>query len=158
MTVGGDRLAKAPLPVPDKLTICGLPGPLSVMLTTAVRFPGTAGVKVTLTWQFALGARVGGHVLFSEKSPAFGPPIAIAEIETVARPVFVSVTACGELVTPIACGGKVRKFVSRLRTGNCPWSRISVGFAKSSFPSPLKSPIAKGTAAVLGGKGKSIAL
>jgi hypothetical protein len=38
--------------VPAKLTVCGLPVALSVMVTEAARFPGAVGVNVTLMVQF----------------------------------------------------------------------------------------------------------
>jgi hypothetical protein len=52
----GERLTKAVVPVPKKLTVCGLPLALSVMLTEAVRLPLAEGVKVTLMVQLALAA------------------------------------------------------------------------------------------------------
>lgn len=50
----GLRLAAAPAPVPDKLTVCWLPATLlllSVMTSDAVRLPATAGVKVKVMVQ-----------------------------------------------------------------------------------------------------------
>ena len=54
----GERLTApaVPVPVPEKLTVCGLPLALSVMLTAAVRLPLAAGVKVTLIVQLAPAA------------------------------------------------------------------------------------------------------
>jgi len=49
----GERLARAAAPVPERLTVCGLPLALSVMLTEAVRLPLAAGVNVTLIVQLA---------------------------------------------------------------------------------------------------------
>jgi hypothetical protein len=43
--------AMGALPVPVRLTVCGLPVALSVMVTEATRDPGTVGVKVTLIVQ-----------------------------------------------------------------------------------------------------------
>lgn len=37
--------------MPVRLTVCGLPVALSVMVTEAVRLPGAVGVNVTLTVQ-----------------------------------------------------------------------------------------------------------
>ena len=37
--------------MPVRLTVCGLPVALSVMVTEAVRLPGAVGVKVTLMVQ-----------------------------------------------------------------------------------------------------------
>src|ERR1019366_2503410 len=47
-------------PVPPKLTSCGLPGTLSVILSVALRAPVAFGVKVTTTEQFNPGASVAG--------------------------------------------------------------------------------------------------
>ena len=46
-----ERLARAAVPVPERLTVCGLPLALSVILTEAVRLPLAAGVNVTLIVQ-----------------------------------------------------------------------------------------------------------
>ena len=60
-----ERLTRAPVPapVPERLTVCGLPLALSVMLTEAVRLPLAAGVKVTLMVQLPLAATELPHVL-----------------------------------------------------------------------------------------------
>ena len=50
---------------PVRLTVCGLPGALSPMLRAAFRVPCAVGVKVTLTWQEALTARVAPQLLLS---------------------------------------------------------------------------------------------
>ena len=57
----GERLTTAAVPVaavplPEKLTVCGLPVALSEMLTEAVRVPLAEGVSVTLIVQLALAA------------------------------------------------------------------------------------------------------
>lgn len=44
------------LPVPVRLTVCGLPVALSAMVTAAVRAPGAPGVKVTLIAQLLFAA------------------------------------------------------------------------------------------------------
>ena len=51
-----ERLTTAAVPVPERLTVCGLPLALSVMLTEAVRLPLAEGVKVTLIVQLAPAA------------------------------------------------------------------------------------------------------
>ena len=48
-----ERLTTVAVPVPERLTVCGLPLALSVMLTAAVRLPLAAGVNVTLIVQLA---------------------------------------------------------------------------------------------------------
>ena len=52
----GERLTRAAVPVPVRLTVCGLPLALSVMLSEAVRLPVAAGVNVTLMVHLALAA------------------------------------------------------------------------------------------------------
>ena len=56
-------------PVPDNATVCGLPAALSVKLRVPVRVPAAEGLKVTLTVQLALTARVGLQLELAEKSP-----------------------------------------------------------------------------------------
>jgi len=51
------------LPVPVRLTDCGLPAALPVMLTNAVRLPLAAGVNVTLIVQLLPAATELPHVL-----------------------------------------------------------------------------------------------
>jgi hypothetical protein len=57
--------ATGPLPVPLKFMVCGLPAALSVMLTTAVRLPIPAGVKVTLMVQELFAATALPQVLLT---------------------------------------------------------------------------------------------
>jgi CRISPR-associated Cas5-like protein len=46
------------LPVPDRATVCGLVGALSVNVRLPVRVPRAVGVKVTFTMQFFPAASV----------------------------------------------------------------------------------------------------
>jgi hypothetical protein len=57
------RLTAGPVPVPVRLTVCGLPVALSVMLTEAVRLPEAVGVNVTLIVQLPPAATELPHVL-----------------------------------------------------------------------------------------------
>ena len=66
--------------------MCGLPPPLSVIATFAVRLPFAVGVKVITILQLAPDARLVPQVLVSAKSPALVPVIAMPEIETVLWP------------------------------------------------------------------------
>jgi hypothetical protein len=66
------------------------------------------GLNVTLTWQSALGARVGPQVLVCAKSLASAPVMPMLDMVSVSKPVFVMVIIWGELVVPMACGPKVR--------------------------------------------------
>jgi hypothetical protein len=49
----GERLAREAVPVPERLTVCGLPLALSVMLSEAARLPLAEGVNLTLIVQLA---------------------------------------------------------------------------------------------------------
>ena len=52
--LAGESLAV--VPIPARLTFCGLPAALSVMLSTAVRVPDAVGLNVTLMLQLARAA------------------------------------------------------------------------------------------------------
>ena len=71
----GEILATAPVlpPVPERLTVCGLPVALSVRVTAAVRVPVAVGVKVTLIVQLAPAATELPQVLVWAKSPGLVP-------------------------------------------------------------------------------------
>jgi hypothetical protein len=53
----------AAAPVPVRLTLCGLPTPLSVSVTAATRVPVAAGVNVTVIVHVPFTATDPGHVL-----------------------------------------------------------------------------------------------
>lgn len=88
--------------VPDRLTLCGLPVPLSVTLRAALRAPLAVGVNVTLMVQLAPAATLDPQLLVWPKSPALVPPIAMLEIVRAVLPVFVRVTLCAALVDSTA--------------------------------------------------------
>ena len=90
-----------PVPVPDKLMDCGLPGALSVMATDEMREPVVVGVKVTLIVQELFGNRVAPQLFVCPKSPASPPEIKIELMLRFAPPTFVILTGCGLLVTPV---------------------------------------------------------
>ena len=52
----------AVIPLPLKLTVCGLPLALSVMLSVSVLVPSALGVKVNEILQLAPAARVAGLI------------------------------------------------------------------------------------------------
>jgi hypothetical protein len=54
--VAAERVATEAVPVPVKVTDCGLLGALSVILIEAVRLPEAEGVKVTLIVQAPFAA------------------------------------------------------------------------------------------------------
>ena len=75
-----------------RLTVCGLPAALSVMLTEAMRVPGPEGVNVTLAVQVAPAASELPHVLVRVKSPALAPVTRMLVMLKAALPVLVAVT------------------------------------------------------------------
>ena len=82
-------------PVPLKLTLCGLPEALSVIVTLALRAPLAEGVKVTLIVQLDPAVSVLGligQVFVWAKSPAFVPVKPILLMVKAAVPLFLSVT------------------------------------------------------------------
>jgi len=126
----GERLttgavAAVDVPVPERLTVCGLPLALSVMLTEAVRLPLAGGVKVTLIVQWAPAATELPHVLVSAKFLLLVPMTARLVILKVALPVLLRVTVCALLVVP-TCWLKVRLVDERLTAGaalsGLPWA------------------------------------
>ena len=89
------------VPYPASETVWGLPPPLSVIETEAVRFPLAWGVKVTLMLQLALGRRLLLQVFVCAKSAAFVPSTVTPAIASaVLELTFVSVTVCAALVVP----------------------------------------------------------
>lgn len=84
-------------PVPDRLTVCGLPVASSAMFSVALSFPSVVGVKVTLMVQLFPAAIV-SQLLLSAKSPLLEPVIVMLLTVTGPEPVFVTVTVCGGLV------------------------------------------------------------
>jgi len=55
------------LPIPDKLTRCGLPPPLSLIETVPLKVPLDSGAKVTTTLQDLCGPSLDPQVLVWEK-------------------------------------------------------------------------------------------
>ena len=61
------------MPLPLSTRVCGEPGALSTTWRLAVSAPTAAGMKLMLTEQLALGARVARQVLVCEKLEALAP-------------------------------------------------------------------------------------
>ena len=120
----GERLARAVVPVPavcvpvpERLTVCGLPLALSVMLSEAVRLPLAEGVNFTLIVQLAPAATELPHVLVCAKSLALVPVSARLVMFKAALPVLVSVTVWAVLVVLIVWFPKARLPGAMLATG-----------------------------------------
>lgn len=101
MKVGFTRM-----PVPVRFTVCGLLAAASVIVRVPVRVPVWLGVNVTLTTQFALGARrTPLHPsLDMAKSPADGVTVSICSEVLFG---LVMVTFFGAEVVSTSCLGKV---------------------------------------------------
>ena len=99
----GERVTPAAaVPVPERLTVCGLPVALSVIVTVAVRLPVAAGVKVTLIVQLPPAATELPQVLVCAKSLGLVPVMARLEMVKVAVPVLLRVAVCAPLVEATA--------------------------------------------------------
>ena len=86
MTVGAVLV-----PVPERLTVCGLPLTLSATLNVAAAAPLAEGVKVTLIAQFAPAATELPQLLVSTKLLALAPDIARLVMPRAALPGLVRV-------------------------------------------------------------------
>ena len=101
-TLAADNVTCVPTPV--RLMVCGLPPPLSVMVTLPERVPTTVGVKVTEIVHLAPARTVLPQVLVSLKSPL----AAMLVMLRVVVPVLVSVTVWAALVVWRSCVANVR--------------------------------------------------
>jgi hypothetical protein len=105
---GAGRLTTGPVPVPVKVTVCGLLPALSANERLPEFVPTAVGVKVSDTVQepdAATGLEV--EQVVPEAAMANGPDTPIAVNVRLALPVFVSVTVCDGLVVPTGSDGKV---------------------------------------------------
>ncbi len=92
----GVRAGVAAVPVPDRVTLCGLPDALSATVSDPASVPAVAGAKITWTVQFALAATLEGQLFVSAKLPV----VARVEIDRAALPVLVTTTGWAVLVVP----------------------------------------------------------
>jgi hypothetical protein len=83
-------------PVPDKLTVCGLPGALSVMLTAPLRLPPAVGLNVTLIAHLAPAPKLVPQLFVSVKFAL----AAMLVIVIPALPLFVRVIVCALETVP----------------------------------------------------------
>jgi hypothetical protein len=84
----GERLATGAVPVPVRLTLWVAGLALSAMVTAPVLVPAAVGLKVTLSVQLPLAARLEPQVLVWEKSPL----TVMLVMLRAALPVFLRVT------------------------------------------------------------------
>ena len=90
--LAGEMFVAGAVPLPERLTACGLPMALSVMLIDALRPPAAAGLKVTLMTQLAPAATLDPQLLVWVKSPGFVPETAMLLTVKAALPVLLRVT------------------------------------------------------------------
>jgi hypothetical protein len=98
---GDDKLTSGCVPVPLKLTVCGLLGALSVNERLPDAVPPAVGVNVIATVQVpdaATGVEV--EQVLPELAMAKGPVAPMAVSVRLALPVLVRVTVCELLVVP----------------------------------------------------------
>ncbi len=93
------------LPVPVRLTVCGLFGAESVNVSVPLIVPPAVGENVTPTVQLAPAEIPVPHVLLAIAKPAVATML---EMERDALEPFVSVTVWGELVLPTATAPKFK--------------------------------------------------
>src|SRR5690349_9345400 len=96
------------VPVPVTGTVCGLPGALSVRVSSALRVFFALGVNDTLMVQLLPANSEVPQVLVCVKSPVLVPVKLMLVMERVAVPVLLSVTFCDRLVVPRTWVAKVR--------------------------------------------------
>ena len=137
-SVGADKPAAGPVPVPVKLTAWGLSGALSEKLSVAVRLPMPVGVNVTLTVHEELG-RIAAELQVSAdlaKSPAFAPAM-VTVVKLRSRiPVLVTVIVWEALAVPAAWCAKVR-LLEESRAPTCAWPPLD------DPPPPQATPLTR---------------
>ncbi len=131
--------AEAAAPVPVRLTDCGLPEALSVILRPPDRVPEAVGVNVTLMVQFAPAATELPQLLVCAKSPLFVPVTAMLVRFSEALPVFESVTVCAALVVPTVWLVKVNEEAERLTTGAEAAAPVPVRLTDCGLPEVLSA-------------------
>ena len=98
---------RAACPLPERVTVCGVPLALSTTKIVAVRVPTAVGMNSKVTVQTALIASVEagwGHVLPTmAKSPGLAPPRLMDVKLTVPVPVLVMLNDCVALAVPTFC-------------------------------------------------------
>ena len=101
------------MPVPVRVTTCGLPGAASEIVTAALRLPTATGSKLTVIVQVPPAATDVPHVFISAKSPGFVPVTAMLVTLKAAFPLFVTVTVCAAALVPTDWLPKLRMLAER---------------------------------------------
>jgi hypothetical protein len=92
-----------PAPMPLKLTLCGLPAALLVMVITPFRVPGAVGVKVTVKLQKAPAPSPLPQLFVTAKSPL---TVMLAKLSA-AAPMLVNAIVFAALLVPSVCAAKL---------------------------------------------------
>ena len=125
--LAGERLTAAAVPVPERLTVWGLPAELSATLSNAVRLPLAAGVKVMLNVQVDPAGSELPQLLVWAKSPGLAPVIVTLEMLRAPVPALSKVAVPAPLVVP----------TGRLPRARLPGERPAAGVAPAT-PTPSR--------------------
>ena len=114
-----DRLTAgtAANPVPDKVTVCGEPTPLSATVTAPANEPVAAGLKVTVILQVPFAATPEAHVLVCVNDVALVPVMETPFTVSAALPVVLSTMTWVAAVMPCVVEGKVSADGVKLTAG-----------------------------------------
>ncbi len=150
--LAGERLAAAVVPVPERLTVWGLPAELSATLSNAERLPPAAGVKVMLNVQVDPAGSELPQLLAWAKSPGLAPVIVTLEMLTAAVPALSKVAVPAPLVLPTGWLPKARLPGERLAAGVPPATPTPLRLTLLRPPQPLVQmmSVAKRCPGVLG--------
>ena len=99
-----DGVSLIAVPIPTRVTICGLPGALSLNVKLPWREPFAVGLNTTPTAQLVPADKVAPQGLLEIAKSPLG---VILEMLSVVVPVLVNVTLFGLLVTPMTVVGKL---------------------------------------------------
>lgn len=121
------------VPVPVRVTFCGLPEELSVTLKVPVRVPEAVGVNVTLMLQFPPAASELPQLLVWPKSPL----AAIPAMVSVPLPVLESVTVCAALAEFNVWLANVSELGETLATGVPAAAPVPVRLTVCGLPEEL---------------------
>lgn len=104
-------------PVPMRVTVCGLPDALSVIVMAALRAPIAVGEKVTEMLQLKPALTALPQLFVCAKSPLLVPVTVRLVIVSLAVPVLLKLMTCAGLVVPCACVAKTRLAGVRVTSG-----------------------------------------
>ncbi len=131
-------MAKPGIDSPERLTVCGLPKALSLMVSVPVRVPVAVGVKVTVIEHTPPAARLLPQLLDWEKSPLTVTP----EMFNVRGTGFNSFTVCVGLVVLRFWLAKARAVVDNCASGPSPVPvRVTVVGPPAALSEIVSTPV-----------------